>query len=340
MATTYYVAWWNVENLFDEKDSPRRSERLRKALGKDLEDWTADRRDRKIAQLAKTVAAMNDDQGPDLLGVCEIENAWVLERLRDSVAAQLPDRRYAVAHADTSDHRGIDVAFVYDERLFTAPPDQRFQHVVMRRTATRELFQVNFQTHRGRTWTVFANHWPSRSGGQLESAGYRAIAGETLSYFHQRALEVHGKTTPVLAMGDFNDEPFDPSLTLHALGTRERITVVRRPDKWEEEKPWLWNLSWGVLAREEGTFSFDKRGIVIDQFLVNKPMALDEAPIRALPESVAVESGLPELAETELGITRPIPFGGLRKDEDKPAQVNEDGFSDHFPISVCVVEDD
>ena len=56
----------------------------------------------------------------------------------------------------------------------------------MRRTGTREIFQVNFRTSRGRTWSVFGNHWPSRSGGQLESAGYRTIAGETLAYFHER----------------------------------------------------------------------------------------------------------------------------------------------------------
>jgi len=63
---------------------------------------------------------------------------------------------------------------------------------------------VNFRTTTAaaRTWAVFGNHWPSRSGGQFESEGYRAIAGETLGYFHQRVLEVHGPQTPVLAMGD------------------------------------------------------------------------------------------------------------------------------------------
>ena len=113
-----------------------------------------------------------------------------------------------MVHADTVDERRIDVAFLFDPALFTAPPNERFQHVVMRRTATREIFQVNFQTHRGRTWAIFGNHWPSRSGGEMESAGYRAIGRETLAYFHQRVWEVHGDDTPVLVMGDFNDEPF------------------------------------------------------------------------------------------------------------------------------------
>ena len=101
----------------------------------------------------------------------------------------------------------------------------------MRPNATRELVQVNFQTHKNRTWTVFGNHWPSRSGGRFESAGYRDIAGETLGYFHQRALEVHGPETPALAMGDFNDEPFDNSLVIHALSSRQRQRVVEADNR-------------------------------------------------------------------------------------------------------------
>jgi hypothetical protein len=96
----------------------------------------------------------------------------------------------------------------------------------MRRNATREIVQVNFQTRTGHTWAVFGNHWPSRSAGQFESAGYRQIAGETLSFFHQRVLEVHGPDPPVLAMGDLNDEPFDVSLVTHALSTRQRRRVL------------------------------------------------------------------------------------------------------------------
>ena len=81
--------------------------------------------------------------------------------------------------------------------LFLVPPppeESVFVYVVMRRHATREIVQVNFKTTTAAalTWAVFGNHWPSRSGGQFESEGYCAIAGETLSYFHQRVLEVHG----------------------------------------------------------------------------------------------------------------------------------------------------
>lgn len=190
MPSTYHVAWWNLENLFDEENSPRRTEKLQRAIGADLTGWTPARRDRKISQLASVIAQMNGGAGPDLLGVCEVENRFVLDLLVATLGTPLPGRNYDVVQADTDDARGIDVAFIYDTGLFRVPEDQVFFHVVMRRNATRELVQVNFNTTQGnRTWSVFGNHWPSRSGGQFESAGYRHIAGETLSYFHQRALK-------------------------------------------------------------------------------------------------------------------------------------------------------
>jgi hypothetical protein len=66
--STYYVAWWNVENLFDEENAPR-TDKLQRAIGKDLVGWTPARRDRKVAQLASVIAQMNGASGPDLLGV-------------------------------------------------------------------------------------------------------------------------------------------------------------------------------------------------------------------------------------------------------------------------------
>jgi predicted extracellular nuclease len=325
MGSTYLVAWWNLENLFDEEHSPRRSEKLTRVLGNAIKGWTPARRDAKIGQLASAIAKMNGGAGPDLLGVCEVENEFVMKRLVDTVNGLLPDRRYRAVHADTRDQRGIDVAFVYDPAKFTAPRDQRFQHVVMRRTATREIFQVNFRTARGRTWAVFGNHWPSRSGGQFESAGYRAIAGETLAYFHKRVLEVHGPDTPVLSMGDYNDEPFDPSLERHALSTRQRSKVIGA-----NIVPRLWNLMWQIEGTGDGTFYFNNFANVLDQFLVNRNMISKDYPVRADPDSVEIVR-LPGMAGTGR-YPAPIPFGGMGK------PVNQAGFSDHFPITVAVHE--
>lgn len=333
MPVSYYVAWWNVENLFDEENAPpdRRPEKVARAVGRDLAGWTPARRDRKIGQLTSVIAQMNAGRGPDLLGVCEVENRFVLDLLASAVHQLLPARSYGIAHADTDDARGIDVAFLYDTAKLTAPATEIFFHVVMRRNATREIVQVNFETAAGRTWTVFGNHWPSRSGGRWESAGYREIAGETLGYFHDRALEMHGAATPVLAMGDFNDEPFDTSLVTHAGSTRQADKVVNATN------PLLWNLMWPVMGtghvnEPDGTFYFDNEPNQLDQFLINKSMIIQTEPIRAQPDTVQILR-FPGTS-TNGDYPRPVPFGGMGK------PVNENGFSDHFPIGFEVVEAD
>ena len=326
MPSTYSVGWWNLENLFDEEDAPpeRRSEKVRRVLGSDIKGWTPQLRDRKIFQLASVISRMNGGAGPDLLGVCEVENRFVLDLLVDELDRRPGDRQYAVVHADTADSRGIDVAFLYDPDRLEVPDDATFFHVVMRRNATREIVQVNFRTAAGRTWAVFGNHWPSRSGGQAESAGFRHIAGETLAYFHERVLEIHGAATPALVMGDFNDEPFDTSLVLHALSTRQRQKVLQT-----DEVPRLWNLSWPTLGVPAGTFYFDNQPNLLDQVLVNKNMARADGPLSVDPTSTAIVA----FDDMTTGpFHKPRPFGGMGK------PVDEDGFSDHFPVTLVVTE--
>jgi hypothetical protein len=177
------------------------------AIKNDISGWTPQLRDRKIEQLASVIAAMNTGQGPDLLGVCEVGNRFVIDRLVEKTNSTLPaPRSYAVVHADTDDARGIDVAFVYDDTLFHVPlpvEESLYFHVVMRRHATREIVQVNFKTTTAaaQTWAVFGTIGPAAAAASSSPKAAASIAGETLGYFDQRVLEVHGAQTPVLAMG-------------------------------------------------------------------------------------------------------------------------------------------
>jgi hypothetical protein len=63
----------------------------------------------------------------------------------------------------------------------------------------------------------------------------------------------------VLAMGDFNDEPFDTSLTLHALSTRQQRKVTSA-----DSQPLLWNLTWPVMGTPEGSFYFESQPNMLD----------------------------------------------------------------------------
>jgi hypothetical protein len=134
------------------------------------------------------------------------------------------------------------------------------------------------------------------------------------------------RTAPVLAMGDFNDEPFDPSLVTHALSTRQRTKVL------EGDTPMLWNLMWEPMGAADGSFYFDLRPNMLDQFLINKNMTHPQSPIRADPDSVEILR-FPGTYSTGKH-PYPKPFGGMG---DK---VNKDGYSDHFSIGLRVSETD
>lgn len=314
------VTFWNLENLFDIADSPRRSDKLARVLESELSGWTQAVLDRKIERIASVIRRLNGGAGPDLLGVCEVENRHVLELVRE--ALQPLGRSYDIVHADTRDGRGIDVAFLYDTTRFT--PVATFFHFIVKRSATRDLVQVNFRTAGGRTLVVVGNHWPARSGGRWESEPFRLIAGETLGYFHERIREVHGDDTPVLAMGDFNDEPGDRSLVDHARSFRQRAKVTHA------SSAAFLNLMWPLVGQGLGTHYFDNVANVLDQCLASRSLLTGATGIRVLPATMEIVRFPDMIAGTVYPAPRRYGRGAAR---------DPDGFSDHFPITVVLDED-
>lgn len=319
--TNHYIAWWNVENLFDVKDAPldRRPEELKRKIKADLKDWTAEVVDKKTTNLASVISQMNEGQGPDILGVCEVENRFVLEQLTDKV--NVPGRNYQVIHHDMSDKRGIDVAFIYDNNKYTVNANEFFHHTIIKRYPTRELVQTTLQTQKGNDLILVGNHWPSRSGGQYGSEPYRILTGETLSYFMQRILEEKGKDAAVIVMGDFNDEPFNRSLSDYALSVRDRNKVVNG------NNPYLYNLMWPLLGQRRASYVYGGRPIMLDQFMVSKGIAKKSGKYDLRENLVKLEI-FDGMVSGDYNI--PVRFG-----QQNP---NLDGFSDHLPISFILRE--
>jgi endonuclease/exonuclease/phosphatase family metal-dependent hydrolase len=325
MKTTYYIAWWNLENLFDVYNSTEREDWLARRLSSELKGWTDTVLQRKIDNLSKIIIQMNNNLGPDLLGVCEVENKAVLTRLVEGLSALGKD--YGIVHHDMSDQRGIDVAFIYDKAKFDF--EEYFSHVVRRRTGTRDLFQANFKTKSGKPLIVIGNHWPARSAGVYESEPYRIIAAETLSYWMQRIYEIRGADVPVLIMGDFNDEPFNRSITDYALASNARTNVVYA------RVPRLFNLMWPMMGGAAGTFYFGNYPYMIDQFMVSKEMVKATGKFRVAKNddgNIAVKIEMfPEMIS---GGRYPDPISHGRP--ASKSSYNPDGYSDHYPISVVI----
>lgn len=339
--TTHFIAFWNLENLFGPEDHPHRIDWVQKKNARDLRGLTRAIYERKQTQLASIISQMNDGAGPDILGVCEVEDAFVLADLTALLNAALPGRDYGVVHADNErDKRGIDTAFLFDKARFTADPALIFNHFVLRRTGTRDILQATFRSPAGNPLALLCNHWPSRSDGAAESAGFRATAGETLGYWHQRIREEVGDDAAILAMGDFNDEPFDASLRFNAVAWRERGDVERG------RSAQFYNLAWEYITFEatdevgkkrllNGTYYYAGDGNLLDQFLVGKPLLTGSAPYRLVDGSAKVET-YPEM------VSKSVSQGAIRfglPKGDAARNVNLNGYSDHFPISVKLTED-
>ncbi len=60
------VASWNVENLFDTEDDPS-VELDEEFTPQSPKNWTPERLDIKLENLAKIIRKMNDGRGPDVL---------------------------------------------------------------------------------------------------------------------------------------------------------------------------------------------------------------------------------------------------------------------------------
>jgi len=322
---SYFIAWWNLENLFDVENSANRPAWLANELKSELEGWKDSVLQDKLTNLASVIKQMNSGRGPDLIGVCEVENEYVLRELVNKLSSL--GRNYGIIHHDCKDKRGIDVAFIFDKNKydFTKNAGTNFFHYeVMKRTGTRDIVQANLTTAKGNELIVIGNHWPSRSGGEYETEPYRMMAGETLSYWMKRIQEIKGKFATVFVMGDFNDEPHNRSLTNYALSTRNNKRVING------KNPYLYNLMWPLMGSRIASYVYNAEPLMIDQFLVSKGIIQKSNTNFSVDEKSLKLEEYPGMVKGNHRV--PVRFG-------RPSSGhNPQGFSDHLPISVVLKE--
>ncbi len=321
--TKHYITWWNIENLFDVHNSENRPEWLAKELKHELKGWTKDVLDKKLANLSSVIKQINDKQGPDIFGFCEVESKTVAQKLCDRL--DIANRDYRLIHKDTKDNRGIDIAFIYDANKYTVDEENIFSYEVIKRSSTRDILQISFTTVKGNELIIIGNHWPARSAGQYKSEPYRIIAGETLSYWLKRIQEIKGKNAAVVVMGDFNDEPYSRSLTEYALSSMNRKKVIYG------RNPYLYNLMWQLLGERKSSYVFNSEPLMIDQFLVSKGIVIKNGTFRIKDNPVKIDS-FQDM--TKGRYFTPVRFGR----PSSKRTFNQNGFSDHLPVSFLLFE--
>ena len=283
------VLFYNVENLFDIKNDPHTLDDEFTPRGD--RRWTYKRFEKKLNDLSKTILSASGWKPPELIALCEIENRYVLERLlNDTPLQRFP---YKIIHKESPDPRGIDVAFLYNNEHFYPLEYQYFplKNPDDSDIKTREILYVSGIINKSDTIHLFANHWPSRYSGLLESQPLRNLAARTL----RRQIELLQENHPnakIILIGDFNDQPTDESLSLH-LGTENISESVIIPDTQK-----LYNLSYQWMNEELGTLKYQSQWSVFDQIIVSGALLNKESSIFTEPEWAQIVK-LPFLLEND-----------------------------------------
>jgi predicted extracellular nuclease len=260
----FRVSFYNLENLFDTVDGPNDDVEF---LPTATNQWNAERYESKLKNMAKVI----DSIAPDILGVVEVENAFVLEDLRkhcssmqisQSGVVENDDRKplgsdFEIVHRESPDVRGIDVALIYNRKKFYTTGVYMIPVALADGYATRDIMRVHLvERLTGDSLAIFVNHWPSRRGGAASSAS-RLAAAAALSQNLQ-----NNPTIPAnfIILGDFNDDPEDASITEGLQAGDAFHSIV--------------NLAF--LARQAdstvGTLAWHDGWNMFDQIMVSRPL--------------------------------------------------------------------
>ena len=213
------VMFWNLENFFDFVDGGAgESDAEFSATGP--RRWTKKRFYRKCQAVAKTILWVGSGAGlmdgcagghvgegavlPDIVGMAEVENRFVLNQLVTKTALRKLD--YEIVHFDSPDPRGIDCALLYRASRLTLVSAQPCR-VSAPDLQTRDILLAQFLTPSGDSLAVLVNHHPSKYGGG-ETDWRREVAVARLRALGD-SLAAVGWTRAV-AVGDFNDTPANP----------------------------------------------------------------------------------------------------------------------------------
>jgi endonuclease/exonuclease/phosphatase family metal-dependent hydrolase len=309
-AREFYIASWNLENLFDFEDDLA-VEGDEEYLPTAPKQWTPERASIKLGNLSKVIGQMNAGRGPDVLGVCEVENRKAVEMLAAKLGAL--NRNYQIIHQDSPSDRGIDCAILYDANVFELV-DSRFHFVDA--ANTRDIVEARFR-HESHDLYVFMNHWPSRGNDEWQ----RCLAAVVLRNRLDEILTTDPQAD-FLLLGDFNDESHNVSLTkfLRVAPTPEDLPTGA-----------LYDTSAPIQAAGKGTFVFGNAWELIDHIIVS-PGMLDSAGYHWKPDSTRTMD-LPDV------FFHPRFPGAIPRPSKSYADTtfHKSGYSDHLAVG-CIIE--
>ncbi len=307
------VMFYNCENLYDYLDDSLVNDQEFLPLG--ARHWTYQRFYEKLNRIAKVITAVGGWEPPDIVGLCEIENYYVLEKLTRYSA--LKNAHYQIIHKESPDLRGIEVALLYQKDKFYPllyrPIEIYYPNEPNRKT--RDILYVKGLTNDKDTLNIFVNHWPSRWGGQLESEDNRIFVASVLRKAVDSVFAVNNNAN-ILIMGDLNDYPDNKSLT-EVLKAQISFSNLNSRT--------LYNLSSVLHSKGEGSHKYQGEWGMLDQIIVSGSLLNSENKLFTTIEDSKIFKAnfLLEVDEQYTGLKPFRTFLGFQY---------IGGFSDHLPV--------
>ena len=307
----YKVMFYNVENYFDTKDDPDKNDEDFLPSGK--RHWTNKKYEEKRNSIAKVITAVGEGTPVAIVGMCEVENDYVLTSLVRY--SPLKNYGYKFIHYDSADKRGIDTALLYDPKQFTPLSSKPLRKEFSDGKLTRDVLYVSGETSYGDTLHVFVCHTPSRLGGKNQTEHYRVEVMSMVRSHCDSIFSISPKAN-IIIMGDFNDTPKDKSIC---------ETLGAKPLSQSYETTSLYNMFYQFVDNPFiGTHKYQSQWSVLDQIIVSGNL-LASCVVKPTSAYIFRAPFLLEEDKKNMNVRPKRTYNGLKYNA---------GYSDHLPVII------
>lgn len=308
------IMTYNVENLFDTRHDSCKNDT--EYLPNSELRWTNSRFYDKLHEVMQVIVGLGEDELPLLVGLCEVENDFVLKAMTQS--DPYDQLGYDYVHYEGPDVRGIDVALLYQKDKFTPLASRPIPVYLPNGQQGRDLLYVCGVLEDSTQLHIIQVHFPSRREGALVSEPNRIAAAKAVQEVVDSVQDIDPQAG-IIIMGDFNDNPSDkvPTTTLAALPyTSGSFDNMR-----------LYNLCWDGYEYEDkeiGSYFHDGEWDLLDQIIVSGALLNGNLSVRVMPEA--------EIYHPKWISKRDKRTGEMIPKRTYVGPFYQGGVSDHFPV--------
>ena len=316
MNSSFSIAFYNVENLFDIRNNLKKDDD--DFLPKSPKNWNQNRYELKIQKISKVLREIgfeHTSDAPVMIGLCEIENDKVLT---DLVQHQnLKDLNYQFIHFNSQDERGIDVALLYRRDFFEIIEAKNIsvdlQDSVGNKDFSRDILYCKGKLY-GKLVHSITVHLPSKRENDVNLPNRIKVLKEIRGLIDE--IQVNDSQAYMILNGDFNEDPnskyFKEYLNFNEVKFLDEVQIFN---------------PFSLLLTEKKYSLFHKgQGFLFDQMMFSNEFLVKNTAFNYQFSDVFSPSYLQEFSHKMLG--QPFrTFEGTRY---------VGGYSDHFPVYTVI----